>query len=431
MKDLFLTIALLVLSLPVFAQQVITTDIDNFWAAYDKITATKNSAEQYSYINKIFISKGTPGLKAIMEVRNYTDTAYVEAINNYPNFWNSIRANTLKAKQFAKDIETDILKIKALYPALKPSNIYFTIGALRTGGTTLDGMVLIGSEIALGDSTTNLTELPDMFSHLPPYFAANPINGIVFLNVHEYVHTQQKTTICNTLLGQCIMEGVAEFVAVTATGKASTVPAIAYGNTNATKIKDALLKDLFNPYTGFWLYSNQDNVFATRDLGYYVGYAICQGYYNKAANKKQAIKDMIELDYNNIEELSRFVDASGYFTQPASALTKVYEAGRPQVLSIRPFANGATNVSPAITTITIQFSAVMDTRYRSFEYGPLGEDNVLRLTKFVGFDADAKTATFEIELKPNQHYQIEVGGGFRSVAGVSLKPYLIDFKTGN
>lgn len=46
-------------ALNVFGQNpvptVITSDIDNFWAAYDRITQTKDSAVQYEYLNKLFI----------------------------------------------------------------------------------------------------------------------------------------------------------------------------------------------------------------------------------------------------------------------------------------------------------------------------------------------------------------------------------------
>lgn len=309
-------------------RNIVTSDIDNFWIAYDKITTTKDSAQQYSYINKLFIEKGSPGLKAIMQARQYTDKSYIDAINNYPLFWNSIRENTFKAKGIAKDIETDIQKLKKIYPDLKPAKIYFTVGAFRTGGTTMDGMVLIGSEIAMADKNTVTKEFPKTLGNLKPYFDTNPIDNIPFNNVHEYVHTQQKTTIGDNLLAQSVLEGVAEFVTVKATGKQSTAPAMSYGKANFGKVREKFATQMFDSFTGFWLYSNDENEFNVRDLGYYVGYAICEKYYEKATHKKQAIKEMIELDYNNEIELGKFVDKSGYFTKPTSKLKKQFEKSR-------------------------------------------------------------------------------------------------------
>jgi hypothetical protein len=407
----------------------IVYDIDNFWTAYDKIHGTKDSALQYQYINKLFIEKGSPGLKAIMQARNYSDKSYIDAINNYPLFWNSIRANTLKATGFAADIEADINKIKKIYPGLKPAKIYFTIGALRTGGTTLNGMVLIGSEIALADKSTVTSEFPNTFAHLRPHFDTEPIKDIVLLNVHEYVHTQQKATIIDNLLGQSIMEGVAEFVAVKGTGKPSTTPAVTYGYANNDRIREVFSKQMFNPFTGYWLYSNAPNEFNVRDLGYYVGYAICEKYYEKAADKKQAVKQMIELDYNDQVAVAQFVDKAGWLEKPVDEFRKQFEHDRPTVTGITQFQNGDSSVSPRLTEITIEFSKPMDERYRSFEFGPLGEQHLLRFKKFKQFSADGKSVTFEIELKPSQHYQIIVGSGFRSKETLSLKPYLVDFKT--
>jgi hypothetical protein len=410
---------------------IITSDITNFWTAYDKIITTEDSAQQYTYINKLFIDKGTPGLKAMMQVREYTAKSYINAIHKYPRFWNSIRSNTVKAPSFAKSISANVLKIKKLYPELKPANVYFTIGALRSGGTVLENKVLIGSEITMADEHTVTDEFPQTMAHLKSHFKTNPINGLVFTNVHEYIHTQQKTTVANNLLGQCVLEGVAEFVAEKATGQLSTLPAKTYGNQHTQQIKEVFSQRLFNSDTGFWLYSNAKNEFGVRDLGYYVGYAICESYYMKARDKKQAIKEMIELDYNNEEALNKFADQSGYFNKPLSSLKSNHELNRPVVTAIKPFVNGATGVAPGVQELTIQFSKPMDKGNRNFELGPLGKDNMLKIKRFLNFSEDGTSVTMEVELKPGLRQQTTVGSGFISEDGLPLKPYLIDITTAN
>ncbi len=410
----------------------ITHDIDNFWTAYDKIKSTKDSVKQYEFLNNFFISKGSPGLKAIIQAREYSNTDYIDAINKYPLFWNSVRQNTFKAKQFAADIEIDINKIKKIYPDLKPSKIYFTIGALRTGGTTLNNIVLIGSEIAMADSNTITTELPTEFRHLKPFFATNPINKVAFDNTHEYIHTQQKTTIGDNLLAQSVIEGVAEFVTVLGTGKKSSAPAIEYGYKNTNPLREKFAIQMFNSFTGFWLYSNTENEFNNvRDLGYYIGYAICEKYYDQAKDKKLAIKQMIELDYNNEFALKKFVDKSKYFSKSIVKYKMLFNKNRPTVVNIKQFKNGDNSVNASINEMTIEFSKPLNNRFRNFELGVLGENNLLPIKKFIGFSDDKKSVTFEIELKPNQHYQIVVGSGFRSneLYALSLAPYLIDITT--
>ncbi|MDT3402633.1 DUF2268 domain-containing putative Zn-dependent protease [Mucilaginibacter terrae] len=434
MKYIFLFAALLFGAQPSYAQQkpevVIATDITNFWNAYDKITATKDSTQQLNYLNQLFINKGTPGLKAMMQVRNYTAKQYIDAINRYPLFWNSIRTNTLKAKAFASDIAINVSKLRKLYPQLKPAQVYFTMGILRSGGTTLNNNVLVGSEISMTDEYTVTSEFPDNYKNLGNFFKTNPIKSLVFTNVHEYVHTQQKSTQINTLLGQCIMEGVAEFMAVKATGQASPTFAMFKSNINTQRLKQVFARQLLNSINyGYWLYNDEQNEFNERDLGYYVGYLICQNYYNKVKDKQQAIKQMIELDYNNDADLLAFVDQSEYFNQKSSALKSQYEVSRPAVAGIKPFKNGANDVNPATTQITIEFSTGMNKRSRNFELGPLGMDNLMRVQRFIGFSDDGKQMTIEVELKPNRRYQLLLGPRFMNKDGVSINPYLIDFTT--
>lgn len=426
----FLQIIFLCLfSVSAFSQKIITTDIDNFWNAYDQIIIEKDSARQLNLIRTLYIDKGTPGLDGIMRARRYSAEEYVYAINNYPKFWKSIRKNTLKSGEFSKDIQKAVENLKKIYPDLKPVNTYFEIGILRTGGTTIDGMLLIGSEIALADKSVITAEIDKVYPHLKDYFNTDPIKDVVFLNIHEYIHTQQKETIGNTLLSQTIMEGVAEFFAEIALKQKSPNPQIEFGFKNEERIKAEFQKEMFSPFIYNWIMNSPDNQFGMRDLGYFVGYAICKKYYEQSSNKKAAVKEMIELDYNNENELIRFVEKTKYFDRPLSIYKNEYEKLRPKVIGVQGFENGNQNINPDTRIFTIVFSEEMNTDLRNFELGPLGENNLLRISKVVGFSDDKKSFTFESDLEPGKQYQILINYGFRSAKGYPLIPYLIDFST--
>jgi len=162
-----------------------TTDIRNFWNAYDKIATTKDSSQQYHYLNTLFIEKGTPGLKAMMNARRYTAKSYIDAINEYPRFWNSVRANTLRVDRFGKAIAANVRKLKRIYPELQPAQIYFTIGALKSGGTTQGKMILIGSELTLAGENTVTEELP-------PAYASTVVSVQPFKNNTDNVSPAEK-----------------------------------------------------------------------------------------------------------------------------------------------------------------------------------------------------------------------------------------------
>lgn len=406
-----------------------TDDITHFWEAYDRIVSTTDSSRQYAYLNELFIAKGTPGLKAVMKLKGYTPQLYIDAIFRYPQFWRSIRGNMLRAGEYSGEISKGIEQLRTCYPELRPAKVYFTVGAFKTGGTTLDSLVLIGSEISMADRQTELAEIGRFMPALADYMKTDPLSILVFTNVHEYVHTQQKTTSANTLLGQCILEGVAEFVAEKATGQKSTLPGLAYGRNHAAQVRNTFAKHLFSPGYGYWLYNNEQNPFGKRDMGYYVGYAICEAFYHKAGDKRKAIREMIRLDYDDQKALSAFLDRSGYFNQPVTRIRKAYEAARPAVLEVLPVKNAATAVDPLTTRLTIRFSSPMDKRYRNFNFGPLGEANALKVKEVFGFDETGCLLSIGVALAPGRHYQLLIADGFRSQEGIPLKPYLIDFKT--
>ena len=56
-----------------------------------------------------------------------------------------------------------------------------------------------------------------------------------------------------------------------------------------------------------WLYSGDNSVGRPSDLGYFMGYKICEAYYENAADKKQAVKDIIEVqDFETFLKQSRY-----------------------------------------------------------------------------------------------------------------------------
>lgn len=166
---------------------VFTSDIDRFWTAYDSTQTTSDTLKQRQFIQRLYVDKGTDGLKAFMKARDYDAKLWAHLIGKYPKFWVSIRKNTLQVKSQARPIEASIERFRKLYPEMRPVRMYFTVGGLRSGGTTTGDMVLVGTEIATADQSTDASELNDW---LKSVFKNQKETNVVGLNVHEYVHTQ-------------------------------------------------------------------------------------------------------------------------------------------------------------------------------------------------------------------------------------------------
>lgn len=316
MKTIFTLILMLYLG-PLSAQSpspgVITTDIDNFWDAHDRFKLATDSLQQADILQRYYLDRASPGLRAFMEVKGYTLADYLRLLRAYPRFWQSIRQGSIEVSAMEKSMAPQLKRLKELYPALRPASIYFTIGAMRSGGTTQGDKVLIGAELVSGNPATDISEFPPRtMQWLKGYFATIPAKNLVLLNVHEYVHTQQKTG-AKTLLAQSIYEGACDFLAELVTGKTMPLPYMDYGPKNLVQLKTEFRDQMKDTNWDRWLYNSNAPGQRPGDLGYYIGYAICRDYYKKARDKKLAVAQMIELDYGNGAAVDNFLAKSGFF----------------------------------------------------------------------------------------------------------------------
>lgn len=392
-----------------------TSDLDRFWQAYDTVLVTQDSAEQLRLINELFIDPASPGQQTLFAVRGYTPGEYVHYINTYPAYYAAIRANLAEHNSSIEALGGYLARLRELYPQATPAKVYLGIGNLRTPGTTVDSMVLIGAEMAFGDAGVDVSELPDELQYVKNYLRTNPVNELDFLAVHEYVHTQQVESFGVSLLATSLREGSAEFIAGLASGKPSRTPALAYGREHESAVFAAFREQMFNRDPGYWLWTSAENEFGIRDLGYFVGHRLASAYYRQQADSLRAIQTLIELDYGDEAAVRNFVDAIGYFEAPMTELLAAHRDQQPYV----------TKIERQGKRVTVHFSAPMDPAYRGFDYGPLGEEAVLSVTDVIGFSSDSTALTFAVDLQ-SKRQQVLLTHRFRSAEGVELQAYLLE-----
>ncbi|OJJ18291.1 hypothetical protein BKI52_26075 [marine bacterium AO1-C] len=412
------------------SQKVFTQDIDNFWVAFDSIQTTKDEQKQLRLINQYYIAKGTPGLKAFMKVRNYTDKRWVKLINRFPKFWKSIRPNTLAVKSKVAEIEKSLVKLKTLYPSLKEAKMYFTVGGLNSGGTIHNGKVLIGCEIATGTKETDVSEFKSNW--LKGVFKNQSLENIVILNIHEYVHTQQRGGRPKNLLARALKEGACDFITELVIGKPMQNSYIVYGRKHEEELKKQFRKEMFGKAFYHWMF-NGSSARKMADLGYFMGYTICKSYYKQARNKQAAIKAIIELSYSNGRAVEDFLAQSKYYQKPIDkeALMKEYKDKQPVLAGIAPFNNNDKQVSVSHKKLIIKFSQAMMTDGYSINYSRKGKAAYPGVEK-PQFTKDQKSLVLNIDLKPNKEYEFVISNrSFLSKEGFPLpKNYKIRFKTG-
>ncbi|ANH80818.1 hypothetical protein A8C56_07350 [Niabella ginsenosidivorans] len=293
-------------------------------------------------------------------------------------------------------------------------------------------MVLIGTELATGTSVTDVSDFKDDWYR--SVFAHNSLNSIVRLNIHEYVHTQQKINNSIQLLNQVIKEGSCDFITELVLGRPLQTNYISFGNLHSDKIKKKFKQEMFLnlEFEGNWLYNGIQRGDSS-DLGYYIGYEICKSYYNNSSDKTKAIKDIIELNYSDDKAIEEFLIKSKFYKEKINRkkLLKEYKKELPRIVKIGPFKNGAHNVDPKIREFRITFSKEMIPENYSIDYSEKGKD-YFSIKKVIGFENNDKTFVLRIELQPGKEYEfIITNKSFKSKDGYKLKEekYPVKFRT--
>jgi hypothetical protein len=408
--------------------QIITSDIGHFFEAYDRVIAEPDSAERVRLVRDHYISKASPGLLAMMRARDYQDYEYAEAMVRYPQFWNAIRHNQSVLLKDADQIERYVSQLRAVYPELKQGAIYFPMGIFRSAGTYGDGNVLLGAEFYLADEHTPLHELPERIAAM--LRDGHPRN-VPLIALHEFIHTQQKPWENFTIVHISLAEGVAEFIS-TLVAEAPLSPAVAFGKQNKERVLDRYMVEILRDDDVWnWVWNANTNELSQRDLGYYIGYEICEWHYERAEDKKQLIKELIELDYSDEALFARMLDESGFLPMTWEQIGVAYEAQRPTVKRIVEFENGSRAVSPKTSVITLEFSEPMNACCRSIDFDESKPGAFLEIKKIIGWSDDMLRFSFEVnKLKRNTEYQLIISGIPKADGGNRLAPYTISFRTG-
>ncbi|GAB3641505.1 hypothetical protein GCM10027423_21410 [Spirosoma arcticum] len=275
---------------------------------------TTDTIKQADFIQRLYVDKASSGLKEFMDLRGGNTQKWRKYIESNKEDLAKKRPQILSVLDQESEILKKVALFKRYYPDFRDGDIYFCVGIGNSGGTIRDHTVYIGTEVAA---------------------SARP-NWSVYLVLHEFTHTQQydqrnfakltgDTTLMKkyeathkNLLGPCLMEGMADFVAELLLGQRldQLTPDgyIAFGLKHEQQIWTEFKEEMNQEFNGDrgWLYKvRKIDGESSRDLGYFVGYQICKSYYEKARNKKKALNHMIGLNLAD-ENAEKFLHDSGY-----------------------------------------------------------------------------------------------------------------------
>jgi hypothetical protein len=342
------------------AARLVTSDIANFWRAYDRAQLASTDEARVDVYHDLYIRPGSPGLHDFVRTRLSSGYGLVDllvakgwsssrllsgaplsdeerarltrdtagmgerlaawniaaAVRRRPRFFAAIRANTLAidtARAIKDSIRTYYRRLAALYPDAKFPPAYFLIGQLSSGGTTDTSGQLIGAEMHGADATTPLDELTAWERG-----EVGRIDALPGLVAHEVMHIQQahaaertdggsSTGSKPTLLATSLEEGCASFMAGTVTGVDPARSASPYGLAHEHELWVEFQREMNGTDASNWLYNGDRSKDRPADLGYFVGARICGAYYARAADKGRAIKEIFAMP-----DPTAFLARSGY-----------------------------------------------------------------------------------------------------------------------
>jgi hypothetical protein len=277
---------------------IVTSDVNLFWATYD---AVQRSSNPEMLIEKDYFLRGSPGLQDFIFARIYSARDLCSVINRMPKYYATLRPATLHIKDFTPRIRASFRRMKELYPDSTFPDVYFLIGRLNSAGTTGPSGLLLGADMFGKGPQVPLDELDEWHRAV-----IQPVDSIPGVVAHELIHYQQRME-GKTLLAAALREGSADFIGELISGENMNQTARNYGFEHEPELWMQFTLDMHGTDTSHWMYEGKVVNGRPADLAYFIGYRISQAYYEKAADKKKAIAEIL-----NSKDADQLLNDSGY-----------------------------------------------------------------------------------------------------------------------
>ncbi|HEY0306312.1 MAG TPA: DUF2268 domain-containing putative Zn-dependent protease [Longimicrobiales bacterium] len=280
--------------------RIVVDDVARFWRAYDLLTPSMTRADSVEILEREYIASASAGLRGYLQSHLKKPENLLMGLGLLPKYLAAVRAGTLSIDPAA--VRTALRRLEQFYPDATYPDVYFVIAGFTSQGTVSHGNVVIAAEMVTADGHTPRAELP-------PFLRSVDLTRSVLpcIMVHEMMHAQQNYRRDPSLLAQVLTEGVADFITMKAIGCVQTAAATyAYGEAHERELWLQFQQEMNGTDISQWLYNG--NIKDRPDqLGYWMGYQIAEAYYERAADKQRAIRDLLNIqDYRALLHASRY-----------------------------------------------------------------------------------------------------------------------------
>ncbi|THD70235.1 DUF2268 domain-containing putative Zn-dependent protease [Phenylobacterium sp.] len=258
---------------------IIIADVARFYRLYDA-AGGHPGAEQLQHE---YIDPGSEGLHHLAKVRNVTGATIAAALETRPELYADAKRCMAVLPRVRQRVGAALSTLFQLYPEARVSPVTIVVGRGRpvaVGGPGGEG-VQIGLEALCAVSWLN-PDVEERFVHVI---------------AHEYAHVQQSPALADdehpTVLELSLIEGGAEFVAELTSGSVGYSQFKASTKGHEMEIERAFVADEDKTDLVNWF--NNSTLEKPGDLGYWVGYRIARSYYQHAADKRRALREILRV----------------------------------------------------------------------------------------------------------------------------------------
>ncbi|PAW92203.1 hypothetical protein CKK33_01300 [Mucilaginibacter sp. MD40] len=283
-------------------ENYVISDLGHFWEAVDSLKDAQTREDSIAIIQKYYLDRMSTEGKMFISIRGYTAPELVNTIRRYPKYLKQVRLKTENISAYTAMLDSGFAKMKAAIPDYKVPRVCFAIGCFRGGGTSEGNLILMGTEIALATSDMD-------FSELKGNLRTALLKGINLkeLVMHESVHGQQFHKKDDNLLAIAMREGCANFLSTYILNDGHLPGLDQYGLENECELWNKFKSGINSEDVSQWFYNTGTIKNKPADLGYFIGMRICEAYYNRQADKQQAIKTLLDrAKYKEVLEQSGY-----------------------------------------------------------------------------------------------------------------------------
>ncbi|HEY0334084.1 MAG TPA: DUF2268 domain-containing putative Zn-dependent protease [Stenotrophomonas sp.] len=273
--------------------QIITTDVTRFYALYDARLG-KPTAKQ---IERDYLAKATPSLVEFAKLRRVTAQSIADRLAKDPAMYEKAKACMAVLPAVTERLAASFAKFADLYPDARFPPVAIVVGRGKPVGTANQNGLYIGLEALCAADFMN----PD------------PEDRFVHVIAHEYGHIQQPGSDFEegdpsaTVLRVSLLEGVAELIAELTSGSVGNPGLTRWTHGHEAEIESAFVRDMDSTDLSKWAYNYRPGSDEPYDMGYWVGYRIAKAYYLNSDDRKQALKQLIQL-----HDPKAILEASGW-----------------------------------------------------------------------------------------------------------------------